>query len=134
MHGKPNLAHRVAVATPCIPAPVSAIIRVLAHTQSQHDLAEHVVHLVCAGVVEILAFEIDFCSAAVLREPFGEIERRRPAYVICKMAVHLLLEFRIGFGLRVGGFELEDQWHQCFGDEAAAIDAEMPSLVGAGAE
>lgn len=29
MHGSPNLAHTVAVATPCCPAPVSAMIRFL---------------------------------------------------------------------------------------------------------
>ena len=39
----------------------------LAHAPGQHDLAEHVVHLVRAGVVELLALEIDFGAAAVLR-------------------------------------------------------------------
>src|SRR6185312_3995351 len=50
------------------------------------------------------------------------------------MGVHLLLERRIGLGLGVGALEGEDQRHQGLGDEAAAIDAEMPALVGAGAE
>ena len=50
------------------------------------------------------------------------------------MAVHLLLECRIGLGRGVGLLQLEDQRHQRLGDEAAAIDAEMPALVGAGAE
>ena len=31
----------------------------LAHAPRQQNLAEHVVHLVRAGVVEVLAFEID---------------------------------------------------------------------------
>jgi hypothetical protein len=29
MQGSPNFAHKVAVATPCMPAPVSAMMRVL---------------------------------------------------------------------------------------------------------
>ncbi len=29
MQGSPNFAHNVAVATPCMPAPVSAMMRVL---------------------------------------------------------------------------------------------------------
>ena len=57
-------AHSVAVATPCMPAPVSAITRGLPMRLRQHDLAEHVVHLVRAGVVEVLALEVDFGAAA----------------------------------------------------------------------
>src|SRR5579859_1926752 len=70
----------------------------------------------------------------MLREPFGKIERRRPAHIAREIAVHLSLEFRIGLGLRVGALKPEDQRHQRLGDKAAAIDAEMPALVGAGAE
>ena len=44
------------------------------------------------------------------------------------------LEGRIVLRLGVGLLQLEDQRHQRLGDEAAAIDAEMPALVGAGAE
>ena len=51
-----------------------------------------------------------------------------------EIAVHLLLECRIGFGLRIGVFQFEDERHQRFGDEAAAIDAEMAVLVRPGAE
>src|SRR6202162_921886 len=50
------------------------------------------------------------------------------------MTIHFFLKFRIGLGRRVGLFQIEDQLHQRLGDEAAAIDAEMPALVGAGAE
>ena len=44
------------------------------------------------------------------------------------------MEGRIGLGLLVGLFQLEDVRHQGLGDEAAAEDAEMPALVGTGAE
>ena len=107
----------------------------LAHALRQHDLAEHVVHLVRAGVVEVLALEIDFRAAANASVmPLGEIERRRPADIVREMAVHLALECGIGLGVRIGLLQLEDQRHQRLGDEAAAIDAEMAALVGPGAE
>ena len=54
----------------------------LAHAPRHHDLAEHVVDLVRAGVVELLALEIDFRAAEMLGQPLGEIERRRPADII----------------------------------------------------
>ena len=101
----------------------------LAHAPRQHDLAEHIVHLVRAGVIELLALEIDLGAAAMLREPLGEIERRRPADIGREMAVHLGLELRIGLGLGVGALQIEDQRHQRLGDEAAAIEAEMAALV-----
>ena len=50
------------------------------------------------------------------------------------MAVHLRLEGRVGLGVGVGLLQFEDERHQRLGDEAAAIDAEMAALVGAGAE
>ena len=62
----------------------------LAHALGQQDLAEHVVHLVRAGVVELLALEIDLGAAAdASRQAFGEIERRRPSDIVREIAVHL---------------------------------------------
>ncbi len=51
----------MAVATPCWPAPVSAMIRRLPIRVRQQRLAEGVVDLVRAGVVEVLALEVDRC-------------------------------------------------------------------------
>ena len=105
----------------------------LAHAPCQHDLAEHIVDLVRAGVIELLALEIDFGAAAMLRQPLGEIERRRSADISREMAVHFLLEFWIGLGVVISLLELEDERHQRLGDEASAIEAEMAALVRAGA-
>ena len=117
-----------------MPAPVSAMMPRLAHAQGQHDLAKHIVHLMRAGVIEFFALEIDFGAAAMLREALSEIERRRASYIGCQMAVHFLLEFWVGLGLRVSFLQVEDQGHQRLGDKPATIDAEMPALVGAVAE
>ena len=51
-----------------------------------------------------------------------------------KIAVHVFLELRIGLCLRVGFFQFQNERHQRLGDEAAAIDAEVPVIVGPGAE
>src|SRR3974390_3766399 len=50
------------------------------------------------------------------------------------MAVHVLLEFRMGFSRGVGLLQVEEQRHQRLSDEATAIDAEVPALVGSSAE
>ncbi len=48
----------------------------LAHALGEQDLAEAIVDLVRAGVVQLLALEIDLRAAEMLGQPLGEIERR----------------------------------------------------------
>src|SRR5499427_1167287 len=113
----------------------------LAHAAREQDLAEHVVDLVRAGVIEVLALEIDFRPAPaatggtkMLGQPLGEIERRRPPDVVLEVAVHLAAEAGIVLRLGVSLLQLENERHQRLGDEAAAIEPEMPAFVGPGAE
>jgi hypothetical protein len=116
----------------------------LAHPAGEQNLAQNVVHLVGAGVVELVALEVDLGAAGeargrrglaqVLGQPLGEVERARPADIMREVALNLGPEGRVGPGLRVGLLELQDERHQGLGDEAAAEQAEMPALVGAGAE
>ena len=54
----------------------------LAHAAGEQDLAEHVVHLVGAGVVQLLALEVDLRAAEMLGQALGEIERARTADVM----------------------------------------------------
>ena len=54
----------------------------LAHAPREQDLAEHIVDLVRAGVVELLALEIDLRAAEMRGQPLGEIERARPADIM----------------------------------------------------
>src|SRR6185437_11258669 len=51
-----------------------------------------------------------------------------------QIAVHFAAERRIGLGIGVGFFQIENQRHQRLGNEAAAVDAEVPALVGTGAK
>ena len=57
-HGRPSSAATVAVATPCWPAPVSAIRRGLAQPLGKQALAKDVVDLVRAGMREVLALQV----------------------------------------------------------------------------
>ena len=45
----------------------------LAHAPRQEDLTEAVVDLVRAGVVQLIALEIDLRAAEMLRQPLGKI-------------------------------------------------------------
>ncbi len=105
----------------------------LAHAAGEQDLAEAVVDLVAAGVVQLVALEVDLGAAEMLGQPLGEVERARPAGVVGVEVVELLLEGRVAPGLVVGALQVEDQRHQRLGDEAAAEQPEEALLVGAAA-
>ena len=57
-HGSPSSAQAVAVATPCWPAPVSAMTRVLPRRRVSSAWPERVVDLVGAGVGDVLALQV----------------------------------------------------------------------------
>src|ERR1700730_13966289 len=115
-----------------------------AHPAGEKNLAEHIVDLVRAGVVQLLALEVDFCAAwptgscgflaDIAGHPLGVIERARTSGIMGKQIVEFGLESRIRLGGVVVFLEIEDQRHQGFGHDPAAEDAEMPSFVGASAK
>ena len=67
----------MAVATPCWPAPVSAITRGLPIRARQQRLAERVVDLVRAGVEQVLALEVDRRRRPPPRGASRAVERGR---------------------------------------------------------
>ena len=78
-HGRPKRAHTVATATPCWPAPVSAMMRVLPMRLASRICPRQLLILCAAGVVELVALEVDLGAAEMLRQALGEIERARAA-------------------------------------------------------
>ncbi len=116
----------------------------LAHAAGEQNLAEHVVDLVRAGVIELVALEIDFGAAIparggghpthMLGHALGIIKRARAADIMRVQARQFGMKCRIVTRLVIGALEIEDQRHQGFRDETAAELAEMAVLVGAGAE
>jgi len=106
----------------------------LAHALGEQDLADTIVDLVRTGVVELVALEIDLGAAEMLGQPFGEIERRRPAGVMGVEMPELGAEGGIGLRPCPFLFQFQDQWHQRFGNETAAKNAEHALFIGTGAE
>ena len=106
----------------------------LAHAFGQQDLADAVVDLVRAGVVQVFALEVDLRPAEVLGEAFGVIQRAGAADVVALEVGQLFEEGRIALGLFVFGGQRVDQRHQGFSDELTAEAAEQAASVGAGAK
>ena len=117
------------MATPCWPAPVSAMTRRLAHVPGEQRLAEHVVDLVRAGVVEVLALEQHPRAAGVLGEAARLGHRAGPPGVRREQAGQLGLERVVVAGLLVRRRELVERGDQRLGDEPAAVGAEVPGRV-----
>ncbi len=89
-----------------------------------------VVDLMRAGVVEVLALQIDLRAAAMVGQALRQIKRRRPADIMLEVIGHRLGEFGIALGGVIGALDLEDQRHQRLGDITAAEHAKKPALVG----
>jgi hypothetical protein len=110
----------------------------LAHAAGEDDLAQHVVDLVRAGVVQLVALHVDLGAAQMLGQPLGEIERRGAADIVGPQIVHLGPEAVVGLGALVLRLQLEDQRHQRF-DTTRSARRKSPKrpvngLVGAGHE
>ena len=105
-----------------------------AHAHGKQDLAKHIVDFVCAGVVQLVAFQIDFRAASVFGEAFGKIEGARTTDIMGEVGFHLALIVRIGLRLGIGFFERQDEWHQRFSDETTTKLAEMASFVRPGSK
>ncbi len=111
----------------------------LAHAAGELDLAEAIVDLVAARVVQLVALEVDLRAtlaarllrdvAEMLRQALGVVERARPAAVVQHEVGQLGLERRIVPGVVVGFLQIEDQRHQRLGDETAAEHAEEAAII-----
>ena len=104
--------------------------RRLAHPLGEQRLAEHVVDLVRAGVVEVLALEQDPRAAGVLGEPRHLGDRAGPAGVVALQPVELGEERRVDPHGLVGLGQLVERGDQRLGHEPAAEDAEVAGGVG----
>src|SRR6185436_2865525 len=101
----------------------------LVHPRGQERLTEHVVDLVSAGMAEVLALEVDARPAALLAEPLGEVERRRPPGIVLEQAGEAALELAIALRRRPRLLELDQRRHERLGNEAPAEAAEVSVRV-----
>ena len=132
LHRKPNRAAAVAVATPCWPAPVSAMTGRLAHVAGQQRLAQHVVDLVGAGVGQVLPLQ-QHPHAEALRQAVALGYRCRPAGVAGEQRRELGPEVVRRPGLAEGGLQIHQRRDEGLGDEAAAELAEAAPVGRLGA-
>ena len=101
----------------------------LSHPAREDDLPQHVVDLVRAGVVQLVALHVDLGTTQMRRQPFGEIERARPPHVMLPQPVHLGPERGVGLGEFIPRLQIKDQRHQRFTDKPPAEHAEPALLV-----
>ena len=106
----------------------------LAHPARQQNLAQAIVDLMRAGVIQFIAFEVNLRAAKVTRQPLGEIKRARSACIVRIERDELSLKFWIGLGFCVGFLDLQNQRHQGLGDIAPTKNAKMAVLVGTSAK
>ena len=95
----------------------------LAHALGEQGLADDVVELVGAGVVEVLPLEED-PDAEALRQPVALGDGRGPAAVVAEEPLVAGVEGGVGPRLGEGGLQLGARRDQGFGQVAAAEVAE----------
>ena len=97
----------------------------LAHALGDQCLAQHVVDLVRAGVVEVLALEEDPHAAGVLGEALGLGQQRGPAGVVLVQLRDLRGELGVRLGFLEGVLKLIQGRDERLGHPSAAVGAEV---------
>src|SRR5262249_13729805 len=95
----------------------------LPHPLGQQRLAERVVDLVRAGVVEVLALQVDRTAGSFGQAP-RQVQRRRAADVVAQQSAELGLEGWIGARLEPRLLELRQRRHQRLRHVLAAVRPE----------
>jgi hypothetical protein len=102
----------------------------LAHVAREQRLADRVVDLVRAGVVQVLALEVDLRPAQQLRPAPGVVDRARPADVVLEFVMEFRHEGGIAPAALVGVAQFIERLAERFGDEHAAVGSKVPARVG----
>src|SRR5581483_10162208 len=84
---------------------------------------DRVVDLVRAGVVEVLALEVDRMASA-LAESAGFVQRRGPTHVVAQQRAELAVEIRVIARRQPRGLELGQRRHQRLGHVLTAVGTE----------
>ncbi len=120
----------MAVATPCWPAPVSAMTRVLPMRRASSTWPSELLILWAPGVGEVFALEVDARPPGMFGQPLGEVQRRGPADVIAQQRVQLRLKRGVLPCLCIGLAKLLEGHLQGFGNVHPAEFAEVAGIVG----
>ena len=102
----------------------------LAHPAGEHRLADGVVDLVRAGMVEILALEIDLRAAYSGRPALRVINRARAPDIVFEFVAEFRYELRILPVTLIRRAQLVQRMREGLGHERAAVRTEVPARVG----
>ena len=86
----------------------------LSHLFCQQHLAQDIVDLVGACVVQILPLQINFCPSQIPSHLLRIIKKRRPSRVVSQQFFQLPAEFRVFPVILVGLFQTDDLVHESF--------------------
>jgi hypothetical protein len=100
-----------------------------AHPPREQRLAEGVVDLVRAGVVQVLALEVDRRAAHARGQARGFGQRRRPTAIVPLQRRQFGLKLRVAGALLVESLQFEQGGHQRLGGHAPAELAEAPAFI-----
>ena len=101
----------------------------LAYALGEQRLAERIVYLMCARVVQILALQVYFRAVEIFGHALGEIQQARSVGVIVEKRAQLGFEGGVVFVAVVRLFQLYYGVHQGFGNVLPAVSAESRSWV-----
>ena len=102
-----------------------------AHAARQNDLAQHIVDLMRAGVIELVTLKIDLGAAQLFGHAGRKIEWAWAANVMRPKVIHLCPKAWVRLGLFIFRFEIKDQRHQGFRHEPPAKITKATLFVGA---
>ena len=97
----------------------------LAHALRQQSLADAVIDLMGARVIQIFSLEINLSGVPVSGQSLGMIERRGPARIIPQQMIETRVKPRIVLRFPISRFQFFQRMHERFGDILPAVHTKM---------
>ena len=101
----------------------------LAHFFGEQRLTEGIVDFVRAGVVEVLALEVDLGATEVAGHVLSKVKSGWTAHIIVEQGCQLRIECWVVFVMLVSLFQFYHCTHQGFWDVLTAVNAEASFLI-----
>ncbi len=101
----------------------------LAHPLREQRLTDGIVDLVCTGVIQILALQIDLRAAEQFRPAARVINRTRPADVVLQLALKFGDEIRVVLVFQIRRAQFVECVHQRLGYKNSAVGAKVSARV-----
>ena len=101
----------------------------LSHFFCKQCLSKHIIDLMSARMVEILSFQIYFCSPKSFRHLLCIIQSGRSACIFVEKFCEFPVKFRIIFVILICCFQFDHCIHQCFRDILPAMSTKTSFLI-----